>query len=432
MHIKNPFSPGSRKIKKTDYLWLLAFSTVFFVYVYIAWITQPGDHVRVIDFMDHFPAFNGDDSYRYFFYRQAFTNLDLYSWNYILPVPLVLDGMILALFGDDVFLARTSHAFFAFVSLYFLYRTQRVLGVGTNLAATSVIIIALMPVYALYSMSFYAESWFVFFITLVWLLFASKKYFSAALVASLLPLIRPDGFFFLVPIFLFFIYKGKFKEFLALGFLGSVYFVWLVFSLGAENFGDYFLWRKTYREYVNHIRIPEVEYWYGFFVTFNFFWYFPVFIEAVKTKWKSPVFILAISTIFVVAILLLTSFLGFGYYEPRYFIVFFPMGAVFFSLFFTRVLDGRNGFSLRHKVAGVVVVFIMANHFLQNDEIRNRFFDGVRLPFYKKSGITHGLVNDKKEVRSRKEIISVVYSAIAEYPQIDALFVPGYRDIYYL
>jgi len=422
---------------KAAILWLLVFFVVFLSWVCVAWLTLPGQHIRVLDIMDFFTAFNGDDGYRYFFYRQAFSDPELYSWDYILPVPMLLDGALLAFFQDDIFSVRVAHAAFAFFSLYLLYRTQRLLGVTRNLAAASVLILALMPVYALHAMSFYAESWLVFFVVLVWFLFASERQLMAAMAASCLPLIRPEGFLLILPLFLYFLSQKKYREFIVLGFAGGIYFFWLLFYLPLSDFVSYFTWHEAYREYINHIQFPVLNNRFGFFVSYNALWYGTAFAWLAFYGWRLSAqpwwrWFIAGNMLFLGAYFALL-WSGNLYYEPRYFILVLPMLAIFFAKGLEQVK--RKKVFQGHRFSGAVVltfVFIIANHFLQNDELRNRYFDGKRLPFYQQQGPVYGLEDDRKEVEKLESLLEVVYRAIEEYPQIDVFFMPAYRDIYYL
>ena len=427
-----------RKIDKTAALWVALFAVVFSFWLIIAWYTLPGQHIRVLDIMDFFTAFNGDDGYRYFFYRQAFSKPDLYSWDYILPVPMLLDGFLVWLFDADVFWVRAAHAVVAFLSLYLLYRTQRCLGISKNLAAMSVMILALMPVYALHAMSFYGETWLVFFVILVWFLFASEKQVAASIAASCLPLIRPEGFLLLFPLFFYFLSQKKYREFIFLGLAGGVYFFWLVYYLSLEDLISYFAWHAEYREYINHIQFPVLNNFFGFFVSYNALWYglaFSWVLLCAQKEEKPAWFFWLISghaLLLVLHFVLLWS--GNLYYEPRYFVFALPMLTVFFSLSINKMAKWRF-FENNPKCSFLVLVsvfsFITTNHFLQNDELRNRYFNGKRLPFYQAKGPVYGLIDDKEALSELKALLDVVYYVIEDYPEIEALFMPAHRDVFY-
>lgn len=76
----------------------LAFSVL---YVTLAWLVCGGETWWVIDNIDSQNVFFGDDAYRFFLSRSAWVNPDLYTYSFVLPGQLLLDGAITALVGGD-------------------------------------------------------------------------------------------------------------------------------------------------------------------------------------------------------------------------------------------------------------------------------------------------------------------------------------------
>src|SRR5690606_23370557 len=121
-------------------------------------------HLRTIDIIDFVSIFNADDSFRFFLAKQAFSNIDLYSWNYYLPIALILDGTLVSLFGDDISLSRTLKLIIALSANIPIYLALRRSFVSPGFARASMLVAIMMPVYIYVLISFLGESWLAIFI----------------------------------------------------------------------------------------------------------------------------------------------------------------------------------------------------------------------------------------------------------------------------
>ena len=78
------------------------------------------------------------------------------------------------------------------------------------------LVMGFLPRYALMSLSFYGEAWLGFFICFSLWLYLKKHFMVMALVASWMPLLRPEGIFFLAPLCLQMLLQKRFREVLLL------------------------------------------------------------------------------------------------------------------------------------------------------------------------------------------------------------------------
>src|SRR5690606_38385139 len=79
---------GSSVSKWREFAWSGLFCLICYICLRLIPLIEPGQHLRTIDIIDFVSIFNADDSFRFFLAKQAFSNIDLYSWNYYLPIAL--------------------------------------------------------------------------------------------------------------------------------------------------------------------------------------------------------------------------------------------------------------------------------------------------------------------------------------------------------
>lgn len=234
----------------------LVFIVFFFLYVFFAWLVCGGGTWWVVDFVDGQNIFDGDDAYRFFLSRGAWINPDLYNYNFVLPGQLLLDGSIISLFNGDLFLSRCAHAAVGALGLAFVYQSGIELGLSRRVMVLSILVVGLLPRYALMSLSFYGEVWLAFFLSIAMLLYLRGRILAVAVVASWMPLLRPEGIFFLAPIALYLLLNRRLRELAFLLFPGAVYFVYLCISLPSLH--DYIQWRIELRSILD-----KIEYSFG-------------------------------------------------------------------------------------------------------------------------------------------------------------------------
>ena len=82
---------------------ILLFLVFSMFYIFLAWVVSGGDTWWIIDIINGTNVFYGDDAYRFFLARSAWLDPSLYSYNFVLPGALILDGLIISLSGADLF-----------------------------------------------------------------------------------------------------------------------------------------------------------------------------------------------------------------------------------------------------------------------------------------------------------------------------------------
>src|SRR5690554_144184 len=104
------------KIKKAPFfIAILLFFSSF--YIFIAWLTSYGEKRWILDHVVGFNVFYGDDAYRYFLARSAWSKIELYAYNFMLPVNLALERVVLTLAQESLFYSRAIHGILAAISL---------------------------------------------------------------------------------------------------------------------------------------------------------------------------------------------------------------------------------------------------------------------------------------------------------------------------
>ena len=168
-------------------------------------LTSGPEYWLGIDWIDGRKLYSIDDAYRYFAAKNAFRLDSIFAWNYTLPVALGFDALLAQIAGGKLQPMRLAHACVGVATLVIVARTSLRTGCGPYLAAASVAIMGLMPVYVVLSSSFYAEGLAAFLIALAFLLLVSGKTTALAICIGLLPLVRPEGAIYVV---LFLIWFG--------------------------------------------------------------------------------------------------------------------------------------------------------------------------------------------------------------------------------
>ncbi|MDF1637849.1 hypothetical protein [Alcanivorax jadensis] len=403
------------------------FITFFLVYVGLAWIVCGGDRWWVIDFVDNENIFHGDDAYRFFLSRSAWINPDLYTYNFVLPGQLLLDGSITALLSGDLFLARCFHAAFGAAAISLVYLSGIELKIPRITMLSAVLLMGLLPRYALMSLSFYGEAWLSFFICLSLWFYLKKKYIIMAFVASWMPLLRPEGFFFLAPLCLQMLLKKRFSEFLLLLLPGSLYFFYLFFSL--ESLSDYTFWRMELRKILEKVArrtsIGDPLEFYSFFLVAPAG--LALFLRKTLRLWP---FIMG--GIVWLAWLQASIIQGLAAFENRHFYILLPLVAMLWAIFISWIkvsLTGSCRVKYCHKMGSVAVaalaLFVASKHIIKTDnldqEIRKNGYSGL---FNK---VSQGRWDElygyypRKSLEGRKEIAEIASEILSRDSVIDKL-----------
>src|SRR5690554_5485997 len=214
-------------------------------YCFIAWLVSGGDIWWVIDFVNGTNVFYGDDAYRFFLAQFAWRDLALYSYNFVLPAALVLDGIVVTIAGGEIFWARCIRGVLSALALCLIWGSGRKLQINRAIMAAAILIMGLFPRYVFTSLSFYGESWLGLCLCLAIWLYLRQYLLAMAIVAGILPLLRPEGIYFLAPLWGFLVARRQWKEALVMILPGFLYAVLLFVSL--ESLQDYNYWRLELR-----------------------------------------------------------------------------------------------------------------------------------------------------------------------------------------
>lgn len=338
------------------------FLGLFVLYVFLAWVVCGGERWWIIDYVDNTNVFYGDDAYRFFLARSAWLNPDLYTYNFALPGFLLLDGMVVTLAGGDLFLSRSIHALLGALAVTAVWRSGRLLGIDRVTAAVAITVMGMMPRYALTSISFYGEAWLTFLLCIVMFLYLKKYYLQVALFSSLLPLIRPEGMFFWIPLWLCMAWQRRWRECLVMFLPGLTYFIYL--NIALPSLSDYGYWRIELRKILNKLVLNKSS--WDWLDTYSLLLVIPAFFGPVYRPLRMLWPFLVGGAVWFGWLLLLI--LGkFSDYEDRYTFVLIPIMILSWagSLMWLRQKLELNAIPAR-LVSGCVVlcgVVIVCSHF---------------------------------------------------------------------
>jgi len=411
----------------------VALVAILFAYLAVAWLVEPGRHYRGIDIIDMFSIFNADDSFRYYLARQAFDLPRLFSWSYTYPAALLLDGLVLQVVGDSLLLARAVFASLAVASLVLLYRTAVLLGASSASALVAMILVGTMPVYAFVSMSFLGEKWLLLFSVVGLYLFASGRVMAACLAFSVLTLVRPEGLFFITPLFLCFLSRKQLSYCAALVLPGTLYFVWLLFSL--PSIDAFWHWRLEYRAYTNHLEFPHLYSPLGFLVTFNLFWIL-LGLSGFLLQRPKRFMLFWVGAALVFSYHVISTALWLEFYEPRYYAILVPLIGIFVALGLDSLVAKLWGVGHRWRMGWIVpalmVSTILVGWAAQIDEIRRDVFSGWRFPLNHNRGVCNpGAGYDTESIGNIRAISEAIATA-TRVEQVSRIFIPIQNDLFYI
>lgn len=409
-----------------------------FLYVGLAWIVSGGDAWWVIDHVDGQNVFFGDDAYRFFLSRSVWVNPDLYTYNFVLPGQLFLDGVVTRLVEGDLFLSRCAHGLVGAGGLALLYLCGHQLGLSRAVMLAAVLVMGLLPRYALMSLSFYGEAWLGFFLILTLFLFLKKGFMWMSFVASWLPLLRPEGIFFLIPIGLYLAKEKRGKELAVLILPGFLYFLFLCFSL--PSLSDYQHWRQELRTILAKLD-PRFGEWDLFFL-YSFLFTVPavlgLFSRAARRIW--PFLLGALLWIAWFQLLLLTERATF---ENRYSFVLIPVVTLLWGAFFHWLTDcggrywpARWAGTARHGLVYGVALAVIGLHL---DKMHN-VQQAVRKYGY--SGLVERVLESRWDelygyrsaasLKAAEDIAATIEALVAQDPGIDKIAIYTHSVFYLL
>lgn len=331
------------------------------LYIGLAWLVSGGERWWVLDHIAGFNIFYGDDAYRFFLARSAWLNLDLYAYNFMLPVNLVLEGVAVSLAQGNLFISRSIHGLLAATSLCLLWLSGRDLGISRLAMAAAIIVMGLMPFYALVSLSFYGEIWLSLLLNLALLLFLRKSWLVLACIAGLLPLIRPEGLFYMVPFWLYMLHKKQWRACILMLLPGGAYGAFLLLWL--ENPLDIGLWRLELRDILSKVPLSE-EPWAELRAAYS-----PLFLLPAAFGWLfTPLRVIwpwLAGAMLWCGYLLFSILTGLSDYEPRYTYSLIPALVFSWAAFWSWAMARLS--SVNSKAARVVAfafsITVLAAHF---------------------------------------------------------------------
>ncbi|MCC2636547.1 MAG: hypothetical protein K0Q68_266 [Moraxellaceae bacterium] len=315
-----------------------------------------------VDYVAKSNIFWGDDSYRWFLARSAWINPDVYWFNFALPVWTFLDGVVATLSRNDLLHARYIKGALSATSIFLFYRTCLKLELSRWSALSAAFLLATMPLYFLVGMSFYGESWLLVLmaVSMYCHVHGFKRLFLLAI--AVMPLVRPEGFVFVLVFSAILIYQKKWKEVLVLVSFGSAFFVSIFFF---SDISSFFNWRIESREVYQR---QGTSYGWapgnaGFFDIFPPPLLIPAFLGVLMAKGRS------LSGFYLGAVLVVVYWVvsisgNRALAEPRYFVVVMPVLLLAFATF----LDQLPSLSMLKKrsagvARGLAVVSVIAVFF---------------------------------------------------------------------
>lgn len=338
-----------KRIFRLDLVLVFMFFSLF--YVGLAYIVSGPHTWWFIDVINGSNVFYGDDAYRFFLARSAWLDSSLYTYNFDLPVGLMLDGIVTSLSGGDLLGARCIHAVLGALGLCFVLDAGLRLGVGRVIMVSAVIMMGLIPRYAFTTLSFYGEFWLGFFISLLLWLCVTRHILCAALVASILPLIRPEGIYFWAFLMVFMLKKGFWKPAMFMLVPGVVYASFLAFSL--PDITQYGAWRFELRKILEKLVLVrskwEITQTYSLLLVFPAA--FGLLYRPARCLW--PLFW---GAMLLILFLLITVFAGLAGYEERYTYGVIPVLVVLWASFLAWLWEWSGEFVLTPPLKVVVVL----------------------------------------------------------------------------
>jgi hypothetical protein len=408
----------------------LPFLVLFLFYCWVAWVARGGDtwwHIDILVQNPYTGIFWGDDAYRFFLARHDWSEQGLYSFNFALPGAVILDRVLAELISHNQIHVRYALAALSAATIYMVFRGAKYLTDDTRLSALSAFLLALMPLYALVSLSFYGESWMMFFISAITLSFFLGHVRLSTILVALLPLIRPEGIVFVLAFCLYGLIRRDWVTFFLAPSLGFAYLCYLIFwGAGLEPFWG---WRESMWQ----AQSPDRNELYGDLSditrAFTVFWIVPAAIGAfareVRPYWPFAlaVFLFCIGQ----SVLIATNGI---YAEIRYFTPVFPLIAVFWAVGVRKLINGIKARSSL-KPSWILVplaVYIFLFHITQLDVVRQvaeyRFEHG-KWPKIEQDHFTEAFFRnfDEDYLENMRVLASSLHKTLETNPDIDVMMV---------
>lgn len=405
---------------------------VFLLYVAIAWLTTGGAAPWILDIIDGTRLFSIDDAYRRFIYRQDWPDRDLFAWHYVLPVNLLLDGMLSALLADDLLLLRIAHAAAACGTLALVFLSGRRLGLTDFELASTLAIVAFMPIFVFVSLGMYGELWLALFYALAIHAFIGGRQTAAVILFSLLPLLRPEGLYLFAPFAFWLLLQRRWRPLAILLAPGIVYGLYVLATV--DSLAEYLAWRMELRELLSQVG-QRFDRPLGIVTTFNLLWILPATIAiatpGLRRYWPA----LAGAALWLAGYAALVA-LELSYFEARYVYPALPALALAWP-FAVRALRGRimpgSGETSRPATLAIILLatVFVAEHALQLDPLRHHFGGDRRWPIAGPDGAYPHF--PRMPAQQRQNLVATadaIPGLLQQRPEVDRLLVLD-TDIFY-
>lgn len=423
------------------FLWPVILAIVLVsIYSYVAFLVSGSNEWWYIDFVADGNVFWGDDAYRYFLARSAWSNTDVYWFNFVLPIATVLDGVITTISGDSLFYARAIKSLSLTASLFFTYHAALRLGANKLWAAIGVALLALMPLYVFIGLSFYGEAWFSFLVAISLYTLAHKYWRLSALVIGLMPLVRLEGLYFVIGFSLCALMRRDWRNALIVFLPGLTYGLMVMFV--GPGVGVYTAWRLEMTQFYE-----AVGHWYGgelsqFWQVFFWPWLLCSLI-ALFQKGSRAILPCVIGMAVICLWQLISSiFLGISRFEPRFLVPLLPVLAVGFAIFMTGQWElwGKEKFRRVFVVVAPCFIFIIlvwqvcTMHVF--NELRAYVLSNLELPESVRENpfrmATYFKKVDSEELKGYREYADVATRMMVLNPSIKTLVVSSPYAVYFL
>lgn len=423
--LTNRFSVG------TMLFWLVYFSS----HLLAAWAASYEGHFAItLALIEGSNLLGIDDAYRYFLSKYAFTELDIYAWDYVLPVATFYYGTLTSLFNDAIFPVRAVTIIVSGFGYLLLLKSMLHYGIRRLYAYAALAIYVFMPVQAAMAMSFYGEPLLVMLTSAVVYLFATQRPLALALVASLLPLTRPEGIFLLAPISLYLLIRKAYLPFLLSGAPGFIFFI---FTL-AHSDGNVSLlldWRLEIRRVWSAFIMPNTYNTWGFLSTYNAFWIIIAcagfMLPAMRRLW--PLSTGAIAWLAYYVTLVNT---GLSSYESRYLCATFPALTLSLASVFSWFGTPSSQDRLRHIAAPACLLFsalIVTEHLFQLDPLKSRLPGQARWPV-NTTPVIHPAFHrySDADLQHMADSAANINILLSRHPEIDRILIMDWTLLYFL
>lgn len=342
-------------------------------YIFLAWVVCGGDAWWIIDHVDSTNVFYGDDAYRFFLARSAWIEPDLYTYNFALPGFLFLDGIVTFIAGGDIFYARAIHGFLAAASLVFIWRTGCLLGIRDSIMLPAIFIMGLLPRFALTSLSFYGEAWLVFLVCPIAYFYLDKRFRVVALIASILPLVRPEGMFLWIPLWVSMLLARRWFDAALMLLPGFIYFVYI--NIALDSLIVYGFWRIELRAILNKLVLSGSG--LAWLNTYSFWLVIPAFLgvtfRPIRTLWP----LLVGGGLWLCWLVILIAG-GYSDYEDRYTFLLIPLLILLWGAFaewlcsqkFLSKVSCNRMAGLVYLSAAIIIFSHLHNMFMIRESVR--------------------------------------------------------------